>query len=208
MIFCGRIVGMAETAGEAPGWDAIERALLAVYPGQASPAHFGTSHGELPNSCVWGISAYQGPGCWHLVTFGLSELWAKQGQNPAISGWGFELTMKVPRSDGDTAPPSWAVKLLKLVGDSVYRTGKPLAEGSRLDIGAPITMPLISSLQALALAPDPALGPIDTANGRVEFLLVVGITREEFEQMQASSTEEVLDGLRLTNPGLLTDPSR
>ncbi|HEV1997712.1 MAG TPA: hypothetical protein VGR61_06240 [Candidatus Dormibacteraeota bacterium] len=31
---------------------------------------------------------------------------------------------------------------------------RPLAEGSRLDIGAPIIMPVISSLQALALTRD------------------------------------------------------
>ena len=199
---------MAEPVGEAPGWDAIEQAFLAVYPGQESPAHFGTSNGELPNSCIWGVSAYQGPAQWHLVTFGLSELWAKQGEDPAVSGWGFELTLKVPRAEGEPAPPPWATKLLKLVGDSVYRTGKPLAEGSRLDIGAPITMPVISSLLALALTGDATVPPVETPNGRVEFLQVVGITAAELERMKATSTSAVLEDLKQANPGLLTDPSR
>lgn len=192
----------------APGWDAIERAFGSLYPGQGSPRHYATGGAELPNSCVWGISAYEAPDHWHLVTLGLSELWAKQGDNPAVSGWGFELTMKVPRDIGDEAPPVWAPKLLKIVGDSVYRTGEPLAEGSRLDVGAPITMPVISSLQALALTPDPAIATIDTPNGRLEFLQVVGITRDELDRMQASSTAAVLDELRDANPKLLTDPSR
>jgi suppressor of fused-like protein len=199
---------MAETEGEAPGWDAIERAFLALYPGQHNPRHYGTGGTELPNSCVWGVSAYQAAESWHMVTLGLSELWAKQGEDPAVSGWGFELTIKVPRSEGEEGPPAWAVKLLKIVGDSVYRTGKPLAEGSRLDVGAPITMPVISSLQALALTRDTDLPVLDTPNGRVEFLQVVGITHEELQEMQQSSTTEVLGALRASNPTLLTDPSR
>jgi suppressor of fused-like protein len=199
---------VAENDDAAPGWDAIESAFRGLYPGQESPRHYGTGGSELPNSCVWGISAYEAPDHWHLVTFGLSELWAKEGDNPDVSGWGFELTMKVPREQGDEAPPSWAPKLLKIVGDSVYRTGKPLADGSRVDVGAPITMPVISSLQALALTPDPALSAIDTPNGRVEFLQVVGITRKELERMQATSTAAVLEELRAANPELLTDPSR
>lgn len=199
---------MAEAAAEAAGWDAIEQAFQQLYPGQVTPRHYATGGSELPNSCVWGISAYAGPGSWHLVTLGLTELWAKQGADPAVSGWGFELTMKVPRDAGEDGPPAWAVKLLKVAGDSVYRTGKPLGEGSRLDIGAPITMPVISSLQALALTGDTDLPVIDTPNGRVEFLQVVGITRDELEEMQQSSTTAVLDRLRQANPTLLTDPAR
>ena len=199
---------MAETKEGAPGWDAIEAAFRRLYPGQDSPRYFGTSGGEPRNSCVWGVCAYQASGYWHLVTLGLSELWAKQSDLADTSGWGFELTMRLPRDDRETEPPGWAVKLLKVVGDSVYRSGKTLAEGSRLDIGAPITMPLISSLEALALTRDIELPILQTPNGRVEFLLVLGISRDELEQMQASSTDEVLDRLRVYNPLLLTDPGR
>ena len=199
---------MAETEEGAPGWDAIEAAFRGLYPAQAPPRYFGTSGGEPPNSCVWGVSAYRAPARWHLVTLGLSELWAKQSDQPDTSGWGFELTIRLPRGDRETEPPGWAVKLLKVVGDSVYRTGKPLAEGSRLDIGAPITMPLISNLEALALTRDSELPILQTPNGRVEFLLVLGIRRDQLEQMQASSTDEVLDRLQESNPHLLTDPGR
>lgn len=199
---------MAETAGSAPGWDAIDGAFQHLYRLPGPAGHFNTHGGEPPNSCVWAVSAYRAPGSWHLVTLGLSELWAKHSDNATVSGWGFELTLRVPRGDGEVDPPPWAVKLLKVVGDSVYRTGKPLAEGSRLDVGAPITLPVVSSLQALALTRDSALPTIETPNGRVEFLQVVGITHEELEQMQATSTDEVLDQLLLSNPQLLTDPSR
>ena len=199
---------MAETKEGAPGWDAIEAAFRRLYPGQDSPRYFGTSGGEPRNSCVWGVCAYQASGYWHLVTLGLSELWTKQGKQADTSGWGFELTIKVPCGKGDAEPAGWAGRLLKLVGDSVYRTGKPLAEGSRLDIGAPITMPVISTLQALALTRDRELPVLETPNGRVEFLQVVGITLGELEEMQASTTAEGLDLLRVSNPHLLTDPGR
>ncbi|MDI9654077.1 suppressor of fused domain protein, partial [Burkholderia cenocepacia] len=32
---------------------------------------------------------------WHFVTYGLSELYAKESDDPAVSGFGFELTMRV-----------------------------------------------------------------------------------------------------------------
>ncbi|MGI8609351.1 MAG: suppressor of fused domain protein [Candidatus Dormibacteria bacterium] len=199
---------MTETGTGAPGWDAIESAFRDLYPGQDSRRHFETHGSEPPNTCVWGVAAYEASGFWHLVTLGLTELWAKQGDDLEASGWGFELTLKVPRGEDEQDPPAWAVKLLKIVGDSVYRTGKPLAEGSRLDVGAPITMPILSSLQALALTRDPDLATLSTPNGRVDFLQVVGITSDEMEQMQATSTNEVLDQLALVNPLLLTDPGR
>lgn len=191
----------------APGWQAIEDAFLRLHPG-AAPVRTGTSGGEPRNSVVWAVDAYPGEDYWHLVTVGLSELWEKQSPNAAISGWGFELTMRVPRPAGDREPPGWAVNLVKVVGDSVYRTGKPLAEGSRLDIGAPITGRILSRLEALALTPDPMLPHLDTPNGRVEFLQVVGITRSELERMQVSSTAAVVEDLRAGNPSLLTDPMR
>ena len=62
----------------APGWDAIDRACARVYPDQEEPSHHFASlikwrlGGEGP---LDGISVYVGGGYWHLVTYGLSELY-------------------------------------------------------------------------------------------------------------------------------------
>ncbi|GAC1332553.1 MAG: hypothetical protein NVSMB17_11800 [Candidatus Dormibacteria bacterium] len=197
-----------EEEQRAPGWRAVSEAMRRIHPGAPAPHHAATSRGEPRDTVVWAIDAYRGDGHWHLVTLGLTELWEKHSSDPDHSGWGFELTMKVPRDAAEDEPPGWAMNLLKVVGDSVFRTGQPLAEGSRLDIGAPVTGRLLSRLEALALTPDPDLPPITSPNGRVEFLLVVGITRGELEAMQSSSTAAVLAGIRADDPRLLTDPGR
>jgi suppressor of fused len=55
---------------------------------------------------------------------------------------------------------------------------------------------------------DPELNAIETANGRVEFLQVVGITEGELTAMKKTSTAAVLDGLRAHDPLLRIDPAR
>src|ERR1700722_16835051 len=39
------------------------------------------------------------PAHWHLVTRGLTELEAKQSPNRQLSGWGFELTLRLEGAD-------------------------------------------------------------------------------------------------------------
>lgn len=181
------------------GWDAIQAAVEATVPAQ-DPLHWGTNN--LPGQGVYGLSAYRCDDHWFLVTFGLTELFGKDSDDPAVSGFGIELTMRVPLAD---TPPSWALNLLNRLGDYVYSSSRVFAAGHRMDPGGPITGSPDTSLTALAFAEDPALGTIDTPHGTVQFLTVVGITGDELSRAKTSSTTEVLDGL---GPLLVTDPTR
>lgn len=97
----------------APGWDAIDTALRRVWPGQ-EPLHWGTAH--LPDQDgLYGISAFRTHTTWTYVTYGLTELFTKVGDDPSTSGWGFELTMRVP-ADGPE-PPRWPRALLARLGE-------------------------------------------------------------------------------------------
>lgn len=88
----------------APGWDAIDAALARLYPGVV-PVHLAPFPGaHMPGGGVQGISAYPAAGHWHLVSYGLSELFEKVSRQPEISGWGFELTIRVARLPGRTPP--------------------------------------------------------------------------------------------------------
>ena len=49
---------------------------------------------------------------------------------------------------------------------------------------------------------------VKTPNGSVGFLQVVGITADELERMQQSSTAAVLRELAGQSPNLVTDPAR
>ena len=62
-----------------------------------------------------------------------------------------------------------------------------------------------TDLTTFAVTLDPQLGEVDTENGRVEFLLLVGVTDAERDQMVATSTAEVLARLGADNCLFVTD---
>lgn len=194
---------MVEVANEAPGWDAIE-AAVATTMGDQEPLHWGTSN--LPGQGLYGLSAYRAAGHWLLVTFGMTELFSKDSDDPDISGWGCELTMRVPL-DADQ-PPAWSLRLLDKLVEYVFNSGRPFAEGHRMDVGGPITGQANTRLRAVAFAADPELPPIDSPFGSAQFLAVVGITIEELERMKATTTAAVLSELAAHSPMLVTDPTR
>ena len=190
---------------DAPGWDAIEAAVEAVVPPQ-QPLHWGT--GNLPGQDgLYGLSAYRAGEDWLLITFGLTELFGKESEDPECSGWGFELTMRIPARDS-VQPPPWALNLLQQLGKYVYSSGRWFEAGHRMQPGGPITGQPDTRLTAIAFAEDPQLGTIDTPHGKVQFLQVVGITDDELARMKAASTAEVLAELAATSPLLVTDVSR
>ena len=86
---------------EAIGWEAIEKEFLRVYPDQDNPKHYGTLikwifGGKDP---LDGISIYDGGDYWHFVSFGLTEIYGKENDNPDISGYGYELTFKLKKDE-------------------------------------------------------------------------------------------------------------
>lgn len=90
-----------ENNANSSGWDAIEAEFLRVYPGQTEPKHYGTliKWWLGGNDPLDGISIYDGGDYWHFVTFGLSDLYEKETEDPEWSGYGFELTLKLKKYD-------------------------------------------------------------------------------------------------------------
>jgi hypothetical protein len=198
----------------APGWDALDRVVEAQFPGQ-SPHHWKPNDVPLPaQDGLWGISAYRDGDAWFYVTYGLTDLF-ELFRSPEVradgdgkwSGFGFELTMRVLSPEGD--PPLWPVNLLEELGKYVYKTKSGFEHGHRFDPRGPITGGKPPTrLTALAFANDPALEPIETPLGRVEFIAVVGITADELARAKATTTDDVLAELRLDSSRLVTDPAR
>ena len=79
-----------------------------------APRHFGTllSHTLGGNDPLDGISVYWADAPvphWHYVTYGFSELYAKESSDADASGYGFELTFRLAAEageDGSGAPPT------------------------------------------------------------------------------------------------------
>lgn len=196
-----------------PGWQAIDDAMAKLY-GSAQPRHVSYAPPAAFGTGVQGCSAYAADGYWHYVTYGLSELYVPGPRDdPQYSGWGFELTLRVPRSS-DVEAPDWPFTMMNEMAKHVNGNGVLLTPGDRIDLrqavtghphvpGAPPT-----TLTVYAVTLDPTLGEIATPNGRVAFLQLVGVTAAEKERMVASTTADVLAALMRTNPLLITDPRR
>ncbi|MDP9122558.1 MAG: suppressor of fused domain protein, partial [Acidobacteriota bacterium] len=205
---------MDEQAGndEAPGWASLDAALGRLY-GSQEPLHYGTLvkfalGGPDP---LDGISVYPRDTPvphWHFVTYGLSELYEKESDDPSTSGYGFELTLRLRRTTGDAEPPAWAINFLQNLARYVFSSGNAFAAGHHMDLNGPIALDRETAIRAVAFTPDPELEPLATPFGRVELLEVVGLTLDELRAIKAWNTAGLLELLAGRLPLLVTDLGR
>jgi suppressor of fused len=196
-----------------PGWDAITAALEPVYKGK-EPKHYGTIikwslGGPDP---LDGISAWkrtEGGSChWHIVTYGLTELYQKESPDPGVSGYGFELTFRLGCAPDADEPPIWAMNFLQNLARYVFQTGNGFGAGHHMPLNGPIALGHETEITAILFAADPELPPTKGPFGSFEFLQVVGITEDELEAVQAWNSTPFTELLRAHNPLLVTDLGR
>ncbi|MFO7563409.1 MAG: suppressor of fused domain protein [Enhygromyxa sp.] len=204
---------------EAPGWDAIDRWVGAHFGAQV-PHQFTSqtafeldSPSPLPAITVWSTKAPEG---WLYVTYGLSELFDKSSEDPSLSGFGFELTFRIPRppgQNGDSKPPLWPLRLLQGLGRHVLTTRAGFDSGHTLDLGAPIVPPNSDGpehceLSGMVCLPDPLLGKIETVHGSLLFLRLFGITPDELTILSELSLGSLVACIAELSPMAVTDPTR
>ena len=200
--------GLFSRVMDAPGWDAIDAAATRIY-GAQEPKHWGTLirwslGGPDP---LDGISCYEADGHWHFVSYGISDLYEKGDPGDPESGYGFELTFRLARKKGETAPPEWTLVMLQRIARYVFETGNVLLPGEHVELGGPLGEE-DASLSALAVVEDPELGAIDTRHGHVRFLQLVGITGDELEAMKDWNSEGVIALLGKRDSMYVTDVRR
>ena len=196
---------------DSPGWAAIDAALEPLYKGQ-EPLHFGTA---IPYSLggpdpIHGISAYRrsDPDHWHIVTYGFTELWQKETEDPGTSGYGFELTMRVARAADETQAPMWALNFLQNLGRYVFGTGNVFGIGHHMPLNSPICLGADTAIDCVAFGADPELGEFRSTNGAARFIQVVGITTGELDLIMEWNTVSFLKEVASADPLLLTDLKR
>lgn len=195
----------------APGWDAIDAALAALYGDREPDRHYGTIvkfalGGDDP---LDGLSAYKvtgdGPPHWHIVSYGMTELYTKESGDPDESGWGFELTMRVACDPAEEEPPMWALNFLQNIARYVFRTGNVFAPGHYMNINGPIAVGVDTKIRAISFAAAPRLPEeVASPHGKFGFLHVFGITLDELEAMKTWSSDAVQQIMRERDPFLLT----
>ncbi|WP_339310287.1 suppressor of fused domain protein [Paenibacillus sp. FSL k6-2145] len=194
------------------GWDAIDQSMRELY-GEQEPKHYGTA---LPYMLggpdpLDGISVYEvntPMPHWHFVTYGFSELYEKEMQDASKSGYGFELTFRLTRTEEETEPPAWALNLLQNVGRYVFNSGNIFQPGDYMDANGPICLESDTLLTALSFIEDPDLPAISTPNGSVQFIQMVGITSRELEMIQSWNARGFLSASFMFMPKYVTDLMR
>ncbi|HEX5062473.1 MAG TPA: suppressor of fused domain protein [Kofleriaceae bacterium] len=196
-----------------PGWDAIDTALAPIY-GRGEPhAHFGT---VLPymlggNDPIHGISVYlrdEPVPHFHFVTYGFTDLFEKETDDPEVSGFGFELTVRLRRAAGETDVPMWTLNFLQNLARYVFGTGNRFGAGHKMGLNGPIALDHDTKLTAILFAEDPELEEISSTFGKAQFLQIVGITDDEYKLIQEWSTSGLVEILREQLPLLVTDLAR
>ena len=174
---------------DASGWEAIDGALRAVY-GSQEAWRWNTIRtlrqgggDPLDSICAYCV---EGPRPhWHYVSYGMSELYAKTSADRLCSGWGFEFTLRLTRQPEDAQPPVWPLTLLQNLARYVVQTGNVFQPGDQMDVNGPIAEGADTLLRAAMFADDPRLAVLDTPNGRVRFVQVVGVTLDELRAAKA-----------------------
>lgn len=194
------------------GFDMIAERMGQLYPGQTGnyygvliPYMLG-GRDPLDGVEIW--QSARGIPHWHYVTYGFSELYEKQSDDLEESGFGFELTFRLKRETGETAPPVWPVNLLQNLARYVFSSGNVFADGHHMDCNGPVALECDTQLTALGFRVDPELGAMDTPNGRVTFLQAVAITHQEMNGMMCWSGRQFLQLLAQYVPLCITDLSR
>jgi hypothetical protein len=207
---------------EAPGWDAIDRWVGAHFGGGTQVPHQFTSRtayeldsqSPLPAITVWRTAA---PAGWLYVSYGLSELFDKSSPDPEVSGFGFELSLRIPAAVDEPArdptPPIWPLRLLQSLGHHVLASETGFDSGHILNLGASIVPPgsdgpESSALTGLICLPDPLLGKVDTVHGSLLFLRLFGVTDDELAILAELELGSLVACIAELSPLAITDAAR
>lgn len=196
----------------ASGWDSIDDALRALY-GDREPRHYGTVvkralGGPDP---IDGISAYKNEGAvchWHFITYGFTDLYEKETEDPDVSGFGFELTFRLACKPEGAEPPRWALNFLQNLARYVFESGNAFGAGHHMNLNGPISLDEPTEIGAIAFAADPQLPEQSIPNGRMKFIRIVGLTLDEYHATKDWNTLGFLNVLATGNPLLITDLQR
>lgn len=204
------------TEDDAVGWECIDQELEKIYPDQ-EPLHFAPPLHYVAggNDPLDGISVYKSEKQekhFHFVTYGFSELYYNEKSvGGEFSKFGFELTfrLKMEKEDDNI---HWVCNLLQNLARYVFQSGKWFEEYHLIPANGPIRIGYNTDITALSFTLDPELGKIDTPHMEVSFLQLVGLTTNEFKQLEQnpapSETEKVIEKLRQDNALLITDLDR
>lgn len=175
------------------GWNAISEECERMYPGKLRE-HYGTLlkwwlGGKDP---LDGIDLYDGGDYWHFVTYGMSELYEKESDDPEISGFGMEFTFRLKKEkyEDEKAELMCICEILQTLARLTYTQGEIFYPWECVYTGQTqgIDVKTRSNITGFITVPDRDLRPLDTPNGRVIFVEFIGVTNQELLAIQHKET--------------------
>ncbi len=176
------------------GWDAIIKAFEELYPDQLEPRHYGTLIGWRVGGKdpLDGISIYETDDYWHFITFGLSELFEKESDNKDISGYGMEFTLKLKKDDitKEEIELKGICGILQTIARLTFTNGEIFRPYEYIYTGQTVGIDTKqkSKLTGFILVPESKLEGIDTPNGHVDFVELIGVTDSELKAIMNKET--------------------
>ena len=170
---------------ESIGFDAIEKHFAKIYQEDINPKHF------FPlaawrfggNDPLDEIDVYCTDKYYHFVTYGLSELYEKESDDKDISGYGMEFTLKLKNTkevDDDFLEDMASV--IQDIARITFTEGELFSENEYIDFGDTL---FDSDISGFITVIDPIAKEINTDNGKVKFILLIGVTKEEIEAIKS-----------------------
>ena len=183
-----------DTMNDTSGWDAIEKEFLRVYPAQINPKHYGTliKWRFGGNDPLDGISIYDGGSYWHFVSFGLTEMYNKECDDKEISGYGYELTFKLKKDNyaDEEAELKNVCGILQSIARLVCVNGERFLPNEYIYTGQTtgIDAQRKSELTGFIIINDPSVETLETPNGKVTFLELIGMTDAELKTLSTKTS--------------------
>ena len=167
------------------GWDAITEACEKLYPNQTNPIHYAAliKWRFGGNDPLDGISIYDAGDCYHFVTYGMSELYEKKSDNKELSGFGMEFTFKLKKDNylNEEAEIKCICGILQTLARITFNNGELFKPNEYIYTGqtSGIDVNKKSNITGFITIMDNDLKIIDTPNGKVTFVELIGATNSE-----------------------------
>lgn len=170
---------------ESIGFDAIENHFRKLYQEEVNPKHYVPTVAWRfgGNNPLDEIDVYVTDKYYHFVTFGLSELYNKESDVKDISGYGMEFTLKLKNDKNiNDSKLKLMSDILQDIARITFTEGELFNEFEYIDFGEEL---FDSDISGFITVIDPDAKSIKTDNGKVKFILLIGITKEELNQIKS-----------------------
>ena len=167
------------------GMDAIDKEVEGMYPNESLYTNYVPMiRWELGGpDPLDKVTIYDGGDYYKYVTYGLTELYDKESKDQTKSGFGMEFTFKLKKDaykdeEGELKNVAGVLQTLAkatIVDGEIFKPYE-FVYTSQTEV---MDTEQKSNISGFIIVPDKELQSLDTPYGRIDFLALIGVTKEE-----------------------------